>query len=152
MATGTAMSDTMEKDLLERWLKNTTTNMGAVPANVYVGLGTAVSGEASNALTEPSTTRGYTRQAITFGATAVGSGTPPSATTGIQITGPSGSAVTFGPNTVSDWGSITHFGVYNNQTVGSGELMFWGALGSSVSIQVNDSFQFATGSITITAD
>lgn len=147
MATGTAMSDAMEKDLLERWLKNTTTNLGAVPANVYVGLGTAVSGEASNALTEPSTTRGYTRQGITFGATAVG--TP---TTAIQITGPSGSAVSFGPCTSSDWGNVTHFGVYNNQTVGSGELLFWGALGSAVSISVNDTFQFATGSITITAD
>ena len=147
MATGTAMSDTMEKDLLERWLKNTTTNMGAVPATVYCGLGTAVTGEASNAMTEPSTTRGYTRQAITFGATA--QGTP---TTGIQITGPSGSAVSFGPNTVSDWGTITHFGIFNNATVGSGELMFWGALGSNVTIAVNDTFQFATGSITITAD
>ena len=147
MATGTALSDTMEKDLLERYLKNVTTAMGTLPTNVYLGLGTAVTNEPSNALTEPSTTRGYTRQAVTFGNTAVG--TP---TTAIQITGPSGTAVTFGPNTVSDWGTITHFGVFNNATVGSGELMFWGALGSNVTIAVNDSFQFATGSITITAD
>ena len=147
MATGTALSDVMEKDLLERYLKNVTTAMGTLPTSVYVGLCTGITNEPSNALTEPSTTRGYTRQAITFGATAVG--TP---TTAIQITGPSGSAVTFGPNTVSDWGTVTHFGVFNSQTVGSGELMFWGALGSNVTIAVNDSFQFATGSITITAD
>ena len=147
MATGTAMSDIMEKDLLERWCKGVTTNLGAAPANVYLGLGTAVSGEASNALTEPSTTRGYTRQAVTFGNTAVG--TP---TTAIQITGPSGSAVSFGPNTGSDWGTITHFGLYNSATVGAGDLLFWGALGSNVTIAVNDTFQFATGSITITAD
>lgn len=146
MATGTALSDTMEKDILERYLKNVTTNMGTLPTNVYVGLGTAISNEPSNALTEPSTTRGYTRQTLAFGGTAAG--TP---TTAIQITGPS-VAVTFGPNTGSDWGTITHFGIFNNQTVGSGELMFWGALGSNVTIAVNDSFQFATGSITITAD
>ena len=148
MATGTAMSDIMEKDLLERWCKGVTTNLGAAPANVYLGLGTAVSGEASNALTEPSTTRGYTRAAVTFGATAAST----NPTTAIQITGPSGSAVSFGPNTVSDWGTITHFGLYNNQTVGNGDLLFWGALGSNVTIAVNDTFQFATGSITITAD
>ena len=142
MATGTAMSNVMEADILERWLKNTTTNLGAVPATVYIGLGTA--GDDAS-LTEPSTTRGYTRPSIGFGATSAST----NPTTALQITGPT-AAISIGPNTVSDWGTITHFGIYSASS--SGNLLFWGALGSGVSMAVNDTFQFAASSVTITAD
>jgi hypothetical protein len=142
MATGTAMSNKLEEDVLNRWLKNTTTILGAAPATVYVAIGTA--GD-DTGVTEPSTTRGYTRTSISFGATAAGT----NPTTAMQVTGPT-AAINVGPNTVSDWGTITHFGIYD--AASSGNLLFWGALSSSVAIAVNDTFQFAAGAITIGVD
>ena len=138
MATGTAFSDVMEQDILQRYLKNTTTAITSTPAaTVYVGLGTAGT---DTGLTEPASTRGYTRQSIVFG--TVG-------TTAGSITAPT-AAVTFAQCTSANWGTITHFAIYDAAT--SGNMLFWGGLGSSVDINVNDRFEFATNSITITVD
>lgn len=142
MGTGTAMSDKMEQDLLYRWLKNTTTILGAPPATLYVGLGTA--GD-DTGLTEPQSTNSYTRQSLTFGASnATMTGTNP-----FQLTGPT-IAVQYAQATNQNWGTISHFGIYDAQT--SGNLLFWGALGSNVTININDRFEFAAGAISITAD
>ena len=139
MATGTAFSDKMEQDILNRYLKNTTTVIGALPATVYVGLGTAGT---DVSLTEPASSRGYTRQSIVFG--TVG-------TTAGSITAPT-AAVTFGQCTGANWGTITSFAIYDATDTSTGNMLFWGGLGSSVDINVNDRFEFATNSITITVD
>ena len=138
MATGTAMSEKMEQDILMRWLKNTTTILGSAPTNWYVGVGTA---GANTGVAEPASTRGYTRQALTFGATG---GTGP-----CTISGPA-ATTTFPICTSSDWGNITHFGIYDAAT--SDNLLFWGSLTAGVSIAVNDRFEFAASAITIQAD
>jgi hypothetical protein len=138
MATGTAFSDDMEQDILLRYLKNTTTQITSTPAaSVYVGLGTA---GADTGLTEPAAGNGYTRQAFVFG-------TP----SGGTITGPT-AAVTFGQCTGSNWGTITHFGIFDATSTTTFKMLFWGALGSSVAINVNDRFEFAASAVTITVD
>ena len=138
MATGTAFSDDMETDILQRYLRNTTTVITSTPAaTVYVGLGTAGS---DTGIVEPASTRAYTRQSIGFGTVNV---------TGGSCTAPT-AVVTFPQCTSANWGTITHFGIYDAAT--SGKMLFWGALGSNVDININDRFEFATNSITITVD
>jgi hypothetical protein len=128
----------MEKDILERYLRNTTTVITSTPASpVYVGLGTAGS---DTGLTEPASTRAYTRQSIGFGTVHA---------TGGSVTAPT-AVVTFPQCTDANWGTISHFGIYDAET--SGKMLFWGALGSPVDINVNDRFEFATNSVTITVD
>ena len=141
MATGTAMSTKMESDILSRWLKNTTTVMSVNSAtSQYLAIGTT---GYNTGIAEPPTSDGYARVQVTFG--AVGGATSGPAT----ISGPS-AATTFGPNTNVNWGSIGYFGIYDAST--SGNLLFWGSLTATVSIAVNDQFQFAASAITLQAD
>ena len=137
MATN-AFSDDMENDILQRYLKNVTTVITSTPAAaVYVGLGTAGS-DAS--ITEPAANRGYTRQALVMGTPAAGS-----------VTGPT-AAVTFGTCTGTAWGDISHFGIFDATSTTTFKMLFWGALGSTVNIAVNDRFEFAAGAVTIALD
>ena len=139
MATGTAFSDVMENDILERYLRNVTTVVGALPATVFVGLGTA---GVDQSIAEPVATRAYTRKSIGFGTVGSAAGT---------ITAPT-AVVTFDQCTGADWGTISHFAIYDASATATGKMLFWGALGSTVQIAVNDKFEFATGAITITVD
>jgi hypothetical protein len=58
--------------------------------------------------------------------------------------------ITFGPNTGSNWGSVTHVSIWD--TVTAGNCLFKGALSSPVTINVNDSFKFAAGALDCSVD
>lgn len=78
---------------------------------------------------------GYTRQAVTLEAAASGA---------TQNTG----TLTFGPNTGSNWGSVSHLSIWDAATTGN--CLAYGALSSPVTINVGDSLTIATGALDIT--
>jgi hypothetical protein len=79
---------------------------------------------------------GYARQEVTFGAASSGS----SATNDV---------VTFDP-AESSWGTITHIAVMDGGTRGSGNVLFYGAVTTSKTIDTGDTFQVSSGNLTIT--
>lgn len=126
-----AMSDYLEDALVNATLRNTTFTS---PANVYVGLfttdptddgsGTEVSGGS------------YAREIGTFGAPSNGS---TSNDADIQFN-----------QATDNWGTITHFGIFDALT--SGNLLYHGILTSSKTIETGDVFKFATGSLVVTLE
>jgi hypothetical protein len=57
--------------------------------------------------------------------------------------------VTFAQAT-ADWGTINYFAIVDSITVGSGNVIGWGALTASKNIASGDTFKFATGDIDVT--
>lgn len=80
---------------------------------------------------------GYARQSVTFSAAASGA------------TSNSGT-LTFGPNTGTNWGSVTHVAVWDAATTGN--CLAHGALSASVTINVGDSLVISAGNLDITLD
>ena len=77
----------------------------------------------------------YTRKAVAFAAASGGS----SATN---------ATVTFDAAT-ANWGTITHVAVMDGNTVGAGNVLFWGAVTTSKTIETGDTFQVTSGNLTI---
>ena len=102
----------------------------------YVGLFTATPSDAGGG-TEV-TGGNYARvNANTLFGTASG--------TGISNDG----AITF-PTASASWGTVSHFGIFDAATVGN--LLMWGALGTSKAVGSGDTASFAIGELDITLD
>lgn len=116
------------EDLLAKWLFDDAA--ATRPTAWFVALHTGDPGEtgASNELSG----NGYTRQAATF--TANGDGTTDNDAT-----------LTFGPNTTSDWGTVTHVSIWDASSAGN--CLIKGALTASKAIAVGDSLQFAAAAL-----
>jgi hypothetical protein len=124
-----AMSNYLEDALINATLRNTTYTS---PSVVYAALFTS---DPTDAGTGTEVTGGsYTREAITFGAPSNGAST-------------NSAAVEFDQAT-ADWGTVTHFGIYDAST--SGNLLYHGALTASKIIQNGDVFKFAISSVSVT--
>jgi len=124
-----AMSNYLENALINATLRNTTYTS---PSTVYAALFTT---DPTDAGTGTEVSGGsYARQAITFGAPSNGAST-------------NSAAVEF-PQATGNWGTITHFGIYDANS--SGNLLYHGALTSSKTIQTGDVFKFATSNISVT--
>ena len=134
-----ALSDFAENKLLDHILG---TASFTKPAKVYVGLHTQSPNESASAATEvggsagDSTTGGYFRIEATFGAASNGSAS-------------NNANITF-PTATSDFGVISHIGIYDSSTPGQGNLLLHGALDASKTISTGDTFQISTGQLTIT--
>ena len=123
------MSNYLENALINATLRNTTYTS---PSTVYAALFTT---DPTDAGTGTEVSGGsYARQAITFGAPSNGAST-------------NSAAVEF-PQATGNWGTITHFGIYDANS--SGNLLYHGALTSSKTIQTGDVFKFATSNISVT--
>jgi hypothetical protein len=127
-----AASDYLELKLLDHVLRNTSYSS---PAAVYCSLHTGSPGDDDGGGNEVGSGVGYTRQAITNSAAASG-----------QIA--NSAILTFGPCSTTDWGVISHIGIYDNST--GGQLLFHGAVTTTKNIQVGDSFQIAVGNLIVT--
>ena len=105
---------------------------------VHVALSTTTPTEAGGNFTEPSG-NGYARK-TTAGAdwTASSNGVTSNAT-----------SLAF-PQATGTWGTVTHFGIYDASTAGN--LLMWGALGTSKAIGNQDTASFAIGELDITLD
>jgi len=126
----TAMTDFLENELLDHVLA---TGSYTAPAAAWASLHTTATTDAAGG-TEVAG-NGYARQSTAFGAASGGVA--------------SNSALeTFGPNTTSDWGTVTHGALWDASTVGN--MLVHGALTASRAVAVDDTFEYAIGAVDIT--
>jgi hypothetical protein len=138
----TAASDFLENKVLDHVLRYSTAPYTA-PSTLYLALFNNTSGNAAanleaGTLTDETPTSGstaYARKTITFGAASSGTST-------------SNATVTFDTATAS-WGTITHVAVMDGGTRGAGNVLFWGAVTTSKTIDTGDTFQVTSGNLTI---
>lgn len=126
-----AISDYLENALINATLRNTTYTS---PADVYVGLfttdptddgsGTEVSGGS------------YARTIATFATPSNGSS---STNADVQF-----------PQATGNWGTITHFGIFDAATTGN--LLYHGILTAAKTIETGDVFKIASGNLTVTLE
>lgn len=124
-----ALSNYLENALMNAVLNNTSYTS---PTTTYVGLFTSDPTDAGSG-TEVSG-GSYARQAASFGAASQGNCT-------------NDADITF-PQAGANWGTVTHFGLYDAVT--SGNLLFHGALTSSKVIETGDIFKIASSNLSIT--
>jgi len=134
-----AASNYLENKLLDHTLTATTFT---APAARYLALFLNTSTNAATnleagTLTDEVSTSGtaYARQAVTFAAASSGS----SATN---------ATVTF-PAATANFGTITHVAVMDGSTAGAGNVLFYGAVTTSKTIETGDTFQVTSGNLTI---
>lgn len=130
-----AASNYLENALLDHTLRNTPFGQ---PASLYLGLFTNDSGQAASnleggVLTDEISGGSYVRETITFGAASGGSAS-------------SNATVTFTTAT-ANWGTITHVAVMDAATAGN--VLFYGAVTTSKTIESGDTFQVSSGNLTI---
>jgi hypothetical protein len=132
-----SLSNYAENELLDHLLGKGLRNFTSPPV-LAVALASAITGTDGATVTEFANANGYTRQAVTFGAAGSGSAT-------------NSADVTFDPAT-GDQGTVTHIAVYDNAAYGLGELLFYGALTASKTIQTGDTFEIKTSNLTVNLD
>lgn len=132
-------SDYLEDALLDHVLRNTAYTS---PTAVYVGLFTEGDSAGQNTdlleegtLTNEISGNGYTRKAATFSAASGGS---------ITTSG----NITFDPASGGNWGTITHIAILD--AASAGNVLFYGALTTSKTIEDGDTFQITAGNLTVT--
>jgi hypothetical protein len=124
-----AMSNYLENALINATLRNTTFTS---PSTVYVGLYTS---DPTDANTGNEVSGGsYARKAMTFGAPSNGVSVNSAAVEFDQATG--------------NWGTITYFAIFDALTTGN--MLYYGALTASKTIETGDVFKFATSSVSVT--
>lgn len=142
-----AMSDYLENKIVD-WLFRAQTF--SPPAGLHVGLLTAAPSDSGGG-TEVSG-GAYARVNLApslanwAGTQAAASTT---ASTGTSGTTSNNSTITF-PTPTATWGTVTHFGVYDASTAGN--LLFWGALTVSKTINTGDVISFPAASLTVQID
>lgn len=125
------MSNYLEGKLVEHTFRNVAFTS---PTTVYVALFTAVSDAEAGTGTEVSG-GSYARQAVTFGAHSNGT---------VQ----NSATVTF-PTATADWGTITHFGIFDASS-GGNPLTALKALAASKVVNTGDTASFAAGALQLT--
>jgi hypothetical protein len=132
-----AASNYLENKVLDHVLRNTAYTQ---PTGLYLALFTNDSGNAATNLEagtltdEVSTSStGYVRKAVSFAAASSGSAS-------------TSATVTFDAAT-ANWGTITHVAVMDASS--SGQVLFWGAVTTSKTIESGDTFQVSSGNLTV---
>lgn len=125
-----SFSDYLENKVLDHVFKNTSYTS---PTTVYVGLYTAAPTDSGGG-TEVSG-NAYARKAVTFSASS-GGATSNSTT------------VTFDTPTPSGWGTVVAFGIFDALTTGN--LLAWGDLTASKTINSGDTVTFQSGDLDLT--
>ena len=110
------------------------------PTDWYIALHTGDPGEAGTA-NEVSNSYSYARTAVTFDAASQPS-------TGLTFCDNT-STVTFPTASGGNWGTITHISIVDDNSYGSGNHLFKGALAASKVCQDGDTFQIQAGQLTI---
>jgi len=128
-----AASDFLENKLLDHVL--TSTSYSSPNATLYLALFTSDGGLENNTSGSQTEISGgsYVRKAIAF-STASGGSSSNNAT------------VTFDAAT-ANWGTISHVAVMDASSAGN--VLFWGAVTTSKTIESGDTFQVSSGNLTI---
>jgi hypothetical protein len=130
-----AASNFLENELLDHVLGNTAYTQ---PATIYIGLFTndstnaAVNLEAGT-VTDEVSGGSYARETLTFSPAAGGSASTDATVTFTTATAP--------------FGTITHIAILDAATAGN--VLFWGAVTTSKTIDNGDTFQVSAGNLTI---
>ena len=136
-------AQTAKSDYLEGALQDHTFGIATftAPATVYVALSTADPTDAGTGIAEPSG-GSYARAAVTNNGTNW-------TRTGGQIS--NATVITYAQAT-GDWGSISHFAIYDAVT--GGNMLYYGEVnsGTPVAILTNDTPEWAIGTLTVTED
>jgi hypothetical protein len=127
-----AASDFLENKVLDHVLRYSAAPYTA-PSTLYVGLFTASTGLETNSPSAEVSGNGYARKTVTF-ATASGGSSASNAT------------VTFDAAT-GTWGTISHVAIMDSLTTGN--VLFWGQVTTSKTIESGDTFQISSGNLTI---
>ena len=140
-----AMSDYLENKLVDQLFRG---QSAPTTTTLYVALLTAAPSDSGGG-TEVSG-GSYTRVAITsslanWAGTQAAASTVASSGTGGQTS--NNAAITF-PTPAATWGLVTHFGIYD--AASAGNLLFWGALTISKTINQADTVTFPAASLSVT--
>lgn len=130
-----AASNYLENKVLDHVLGNTAFTQ---PSSLYLGLFTNDSGNAATnleagTLTDEVSGGSYARKTVSFANASSGSCA-------------TDATVTFDAAT-ANWGTITHVAVLDAST--SGNVLFWGAVTTSKTIESGDTFQVSSGNLTV---
>lgn len=123
-------ASTSGQNLLMTWLL--TANAATRPTAWYLALHTGASG--ANGASNEIVGNGYGRQSETFTV---------SANVGTAV-----SNLTFGPNTTTNWGTVTDFSLWT--AISSGTCLWVGTFSASVAFSVGDSATVAASGLTFT--
>lgn len=140
-----AMSDYLENKLIDQIFRGQT---APTTSTLYVGLLTAAPSDTGGG-TEVSGNN-YSRATVSsslanWAGTQSAGSTTASSGTGGQTS--NNNAITFATPSAT-WGTVTHFGIYDASTTGN--LLFWGSLSISKTINSGDTVSFPAGSLTVT--
>lgn len=142
-----AMTDYLENKLIDQIFR---AQVFAFPATLYIGLLTAAPSDATGG-TE-ATGGSYARVAV-VGSLANWAGTQAAGSTvassGTGGTTSNNGAISF-PTPSANWGTITHFGIYD--AASAGNLLFWGALSSSKAVFTGDAVSIQIGQLQVQID
>lgn len=143
-----AMSDYLEGALINHIFRGTAYTG---PANIHVGLLTAAPTDSTAGTEVSATNTNYARVAV-----STAGGTNWAAASGGNGTTSNVNAITFGTPTAPgsggvNWGSITHFALYDAGTAGN--MLFYGALSGAKTVNAGDAApSFAAGALTVQID
>lgn len=109
----------------------------AIPSTYYIGLSTTAPTLAGGNVTEPSTSYGYSRVALT------------------SLSEPSDGVVTnesviSWDESTDSWGTITYFVIYDSADVGSGNLLMYGALETARTVEAETVMTIKSGYLSLT--
>lgn len=140
-----AMSDVLENRLVDHIFRAQTFT---APTNLFIGLLTAAPSDSGGG-TEVSGNN-YSRATVAcslanWAGTQSAGSTTASSGTGGQTS--NNNAITFATPS-GTWGTVTHFGIYD--AASAGNLLFWGALTISKTINQSDTVTFPAASLTVT--
>lgn len=141
-----AMSDYLENKLIDHVFRGQSYTLPVL----YVGLLTAAPSDSGGG-TEVSG-NAYARVKAAAGASQALTDWKSTQNDSLASTGTGGNttntnAITF-PTPTATWGTVTHFGIYDAST--GGNLLFWGALTISKTINQSDTVTFPSGTLSIT--
>ena len=136
-----SLSNYAENKILDHLCGKGTRNFTS-PATLAVALLSAISSTETTTdeptVTEFANSNGYQRTAVTFGTAALGSAS-------------NSADITFDTAT-GDQGTVVAIGVFDSATYGGGNLLFYGNLTVSKTIQNGDTFEIKSGNLTVTFD
>lgn len=134
-------TDYFENKLIDQWFRGQSVT---IPSTLYFGLFKADPGE-SGSLSQEVSGGSYARVAVTSNGTNWTAG----ADAGSAKRTTNGTAITF-PSPTADWGTVTHWGILDSATLGAGNMIVYGALGTSRNILSGDNAaSFSIGSLSV---
>lgn len=134
MATGYAISNYLENAILNHFLRGG--SAVSQPAAVYAGGFTDATGIVADQPSTEVSGGAYARKAVTFNASTTG-------------TTANTADVVFDAAS-ANWGTINYIGIWDAPT--GGNLLFWGALTASKTVNTGDVFKYNASQITVTLD